>query len=120
MGKGQSRGADYMRGFTWGIQGEAVVMANLNRQLEGIKQRSMKGLIMAAAFIRQKTETTPPLTPVDFGNLRASYFVTTGSAVQVGAGAPNFKGPDASKMAADHVKVISESQGEVHRVKSFL
>ena len=113
MAKGSSRGADYMRGFTWGMKGEEVVMANLNKELEGIKSRSMKGLIMAAAFIRDKTEKTPPLTPVDYGNLRDSYFVVTATSTPVGAGKHAFKGPNAAQMASEHGSVLSESQGMV-------
>lgn len=115
MGKhpGTSRGTDYMRGFTWGLKGEEVVMANLNKQLEGIKARSMKGLIMSAAFIRNETEHTPPLTPVDLGNLRASWFVTTAKRVQVGYGVHTFKGPNAAKMSEEHTSVLSEAQGIV-------
>jgi hypothetical protein len=111
MAVGQSRGADYMRGFTWGLKGEKTVMANLNKELEAVKGRSMRGLIMAAAFIRNETESSSPSTPVDLGNLRASYFVTTAKRVQVGAGVHTFKGPKASKMSEDHASVLMETQG---------
>jgi hypothetical protein len=124
MAKGQSRGADYMRGFTWGLKGEEVVMTNLNKELEAIKVRSMRGLIMAATFIRNQTEHTPPLTPVDLGNLRASYFVTTAKRVQVGAGTHTFKGSNAAKMSEDHTSVLTETQGmaasQSNKDKQFL
>lgn len=110
---GTSRGADYMRGFTWGLKGEEVVMAKLNKELEGVKTRSMKGLIMAAAFIRNKTESEEPLTPVDYGNLRSSWFVATPNTIVVGKGVHGFKGPDAAEMSTNHASVLSEAQNIV-------
>jgi len=93
------------------IHGFKEVEANLNRQLEGIKSRSMKGLIMGAALVRNETEKTPPLTPVDLGNLRASWFVVTAKGVQVGKGTHGFRGPKAAKISSDHSATIGEAQG---------
>jgi hypothetical protein len=61
-----------------GIRGIDNVVRNLNRALDKKKRASVKGLILAAAFIRRDMESTPPLIPVDTGNLRASWFTTTG------------------------------------------
>ena len=36
----------------------------------------MEGLIMASILIQNDMEKTPPLTPVDIGNLRSSWFTT--------------------------------------------
>jgi len=103
---GASGGTSYLKGMN-------VVMSNLNRELEGIKGRSMKGLIMSAAFIRRQTELEEPLTPVDFGNLRASWFVTT-AAKSIGTEGPKtFKGPNASKIAEQKAMAVSEGQGEI-------
>jgi hypothetical protein len=68
---------------------------------------------MAAAFIRNKTETTTPITPVDLGNLRASWFVTTATSTPVGKGTAQFKGFQAAKLASDHASTIAEAQGIV-------
>ena len=95
------------------IHGFKEVEANLNRQLEGIRNRSMKGLIMGAALVRNETEKTPPLTPVDLGNLRASWFVVTSKGIQVGKGLGQFKGPKAATIASDHSSTIAEAQGFV-------
>ena len=67
---GGSGGADYQQQLK-------VIMANLNKEISVIQGASMKGLINAAIFIRNETEKTPPLTPVDLGNLRSSWFITT-------------------------------------------
>lgn len=53
-----------------------TVKANLSREIEAIENRSMEGLIQAAAYIRVDMERTPPLIPVDTGNLRASWFTS--------------------------------------------
>ena len=119
MGRpGSSGGANYMRGFTWGVKGEEIVMANLNKQIEGIKSRSMSGLIKAAAFIYKKTESEPPLTPIDTGNMRASRFVVTAERPVVGYGSKNFKGKDGAKMAANHTQVLSDAQGQVKQMST--
>lgn len=104
MAKGSSGGASYLKGME-------VVMSNLNTQLTGIKVRSMKGLVMAAAHIRNETEQTPPLTPVDLGNLRASWFVVTPTSVAVGKGIGQFKGPNAAKLSTEHTSNVMEAQG---------
>ena len=54
------------------LLGMRTVMDNLNRELLKIKARSMKGLIESAIIIRRDMEKTPPLIPLDTGNLRAS------------------------------------------------
>lgn len=95
------------------IQGFDVVMRNLNKQLEGITTRSEKGLVMGAAFVRNDTEHTSPLTPVDLGNLRASWFVVTSKSVPVGRGGAQFKGKRASQILSDHTSLVSEAQGYV-------
>lgn len=59
-----------------GIKGMDVVLSNLNREILAIKGRSMAGLIEASVLIRRDMEKTPPLIPIDTGNLRASWFVT--------------------------------------------
>ena len=50
------------------------VMKNINAELEKIKGRSMKGMIRAVIWLRRDMEYTPPLIPVDTGNLRSSWF----------------------------------------------
>ena len=59
-----------------GLKGTDIVLANLNREIMKIKARSNTGLIQAAIFIRRDMEKTPPLIPLDTGNLRTSWFTT--------------------------------------------
>jgi hypothetical protein len=49
------------------------VVRNLNKAVQEIEGRSMKGLLRAVAFIRYDMEHTQPLIPTDTGNLRASW-----------------------------------------------
>jgi hypothetical protein len=102
--KGASGGDSYLKE-------KAIIEKNLNKELEGIKNRSMKGLIMAAAFIRNETEKTAPLTPVDYGNLRASWFVATAKGAVGTQGPATFKGPKGGEVAMQKASAIAEGQG---------
>jgi hypothetical protein len=114
MGRpGSSRGPDYMKGFTWEGAHKKSLMEELNLQISQVKGGTLKGLIMAAAHIRRQTEAQSPLTPVDTGNLRASWFVTSASGVSAGRGNPKFKGPKTAKMGLEHPEVIARSQAEL-------
>jgi len=97
-----------------GIKGMDVVMSNLNKEIVKIKAGSGAGLIEAAILIRRDMEFTSPKIPIDYGNLRASWFTVTGFGLGAGSrggtGAP-FKGPKAGELAADRAKAVSEGQG---------
>ena len=56
------------------ITGFEKVKANLNKEIQQIKRKSMKGLIESSIIVRVSMEKTPPKIPVDTGNLRASWF----------------------------------------------
>ena len=58
------------------IKGLNEVLSNLNEAIRDIENRSMKGLIKGAIIIRRDMDKTPPLIPVDTGNLRSSWFTT--------------------------------------------
>jgi hypothetical protein len=60
------------------LKGLEAVIANLNKEIKAIEGRSLAGLIRAAVVVRRSTEETPPLTPLEFGNLRASWFTNLG------------------------------------------
>lgn len=60
-----------------GLKGLDTVLNNLNREIRNIKDRSMNGLIKSAILIRRDMDVTPPLIPVDTGNLRASWIPGT-------------------------------------------
>jgi len=106
------------------VKGFDIVMRNLNKEITALKHRSERGLVLAAALVRRSTEIKPPLTPVDIGNLRASWFVVSPSGVEadpLGYSGQFSRGPGLSgkietriaEMASNHAKAISEAQGLV-------
>jgi len=103
---GASGGAAYMTGMR-------EVMANLNVQIAMIKGATEKGFVEVAAFIRNKTEHEEPLTPVDLGNLRASWFVVSAKKVYQTKGPSTFSGKDAGKISGQKDIAITESQGQL-------
>ena len=112
MGRaGSSGGVNYLKGFE-------KVMAELNVQINAIENRSMAGEIKAVAFIRTETEATPPLTPVDYGNLRASWFTVTAKRKVAGKGEGAFKGPQAGTIAEQCAANIQQAQSEIEAMDS--
>jgi hypothetical protein len=114
------------------VQGFETVMNNLNAEIAKIKDASMKGLIECAIEVRRDTEKTPAKTPVDLGNLRASWFVVTSSGKQPddqwNTGFRNAKGESrerkASKTSATAARMISDRANAITemsaRAKTFL
>lgn len=94
------------------ITGVEKVMANLNKEVAKIKGASMKGLVLSVSMIRRSMDKTPPLIPVDLGNLRASFFSVTGFGKATNK-SPGFKGDDAAQMGSDHSSVVSKSAAKV-------
>ena len=71
------------------LKGLDQVLRNLNKEIKAIEGRSLKGMLLAVAEVRKDMETTPPLVPIDTGNLRGSWFseplnLPTGPAVIFG------------------------------------
>lgn len=93
-----------------GFIGVDKVMANINREIGKIKNRSVRGLIKAAIVIRRDMDKTPPLIPVDLGNLRASFFITTATGVPEAGG--NFKGDAPPGMSSDHASVVAGARSK--------
>jgi hypothetical protein len=60
---------DYLKGLD-------DVMKNLNKEIQAIEGKTMKGLIKAAIIVRRDMDKTSPKIPIDTGNLRSSWFVT--------------------------------------------
>lgn len=71
------------------LKGINKVLKNLNKEIMKINNRTMGGLISAAADIREDMDNTPPLIPVETSNLRGSWFTNSfyvgkNPAVQIG------------------------------------
>lgn len=107
-----------------GVKGLDEVMIRLNVELKRIHTLSTQGLIQAAIHVRRETETVAPVTPVDLGNLRASWFVvsTLGQAEDT-VGSGNFRNRPGSKenlaqrLRADHNAYIQAAMTEVNMRK---
>lgn len=87
------------------ITGLETIAKNLNKEIQKITTRSQAGLVTAAIVVRRATEKESPKTPVEFGNLRSSFFVTTIKDAPVG-GSPKFKDDKNGEMAGDHQATI--------------
>lgn len=105
-----------------GVKGLDEVMAKLNKKILEIEGRNVQGMIKGAIHIRRETENEAkfPVTPVDLGNLRASWFVVTASgATQAGKSTNAFNGPKAAEIARNHQEAISmaksKAQGLSHK-----
>lgn len=104
-----------------GIKGFDKVMKNLNTEISAIKDRSMKGLIKGAIIIRRSMDKTPPLIPVDTGNLRASWFVVSAKGLKTEK--PVFKDTTPKKLAllnSSYSATVAEAQGVVAGQTSFI
>ena len=87
------------------------VMKNLNKEIEQIRGRTMRGLIRATVPIRRTMDTESPKIPVDTSNLRHSWFVTTSKGKVAEGKSPAFEGESATEMASEHSSVLSEMGG---------
>jgi hypothetical protein len=96
------------------IRGMDTVLRNLNKEITAIEGRTLKGLIRAVILIRRQMEMVPPLTPVEFGNLRSSFFVVTTKGAHEGSDAA-FVGKGAATMHGDHISTMAEAGQELDR-----
>lgn len=53
------------------------VVKRLDRELQKVENATTKGFILSCIEVRRDMEVTPPLIPLEFGNLRASFFIIT-------------------------------------------
>lgn len=84
-------------------KGLNTVMKNLKKELAVIENKTVASLIKAAILIQRDMENTPPLTPVDYGNLRSSFFIAAkGSLIPPGA----YVGPHAQEIGAFSTRTV--------------
>lgn len=102
-----------------GLKGIEEVTANINKELKKIKGKSIDGFLEVAVMIREDMENTPPLIPVDTGNLRASWFTTVNIKPMVINSAPFFKGKTnkVAEMTAEHAVISQACQSAVKTSK---
>jgi len=57
------------------VKGLDNILRNINKKVDAMQKKTMKGLIQAAIVVRRDMDKTSPLIPVgETGNLRLSYF----------------------------------------------
>ncbi len=88
------------------LSGLNDVMNNLKKEIDLIEGRTLAGLIQGAIIVRRDMEKTSPKTPLDLGNLRASFFTVTTKGVDAGS-TPDFKGSQAATLQSTHVTTLS-------------
>ena len=59
------------------LQGGRNLIFNISRKKLNYERKFLGGAILAAALIRRDMDMTPPVIPVDTGNLRATWFTVT-------------------------------------------
>ena len=104
-----------------GVVGLEECTINLNKQIAKIRNGSERGLVMASGYIRNDTEKNPYITPLDYGNLRSSWFTATHLGARPADGwnksfvdaANSVKKVKAARMSADHAAGKAEKVSEV-------
>jgi hypothetical protein len=91
------------------MQGTSTVLANLNREIQAMKTRTVAGLTEAALVIKYDSVKN---TPIDWGNLRSSCFIVVTGGGENGIDAA-FAGPEAGDMSADHSSMVTAMRAEV-------
>lgn len=91
------------------LKGVNKVSQNLSKSFEKIKIKSCEGMIDVAILLRGDMERTPPLIPLDTGNLRASFFATISGGKKVTSN-KSFKGKNAGKMKGEHSSIVQQSK----------
>lgn len=89
-------------------------MRNFNDEIQRMRGRTHKGLINAAIVLQREAE---PMTPLDIGNLRASWFVVSYKSGQE-SDQPQFEGEESSEMTSHHQNVMRHAQGLAARFAS--
>jgi len=97
------------------LHGFDKVMRNLNKELAGIENRSLKGLIRATILIRRDMDQTSPIIPLDTGNLRASFYTVTSKGRITRGANPKFKGKQAKTLAANHPGEVDQARALISR-----
>ena len=92
------------------VTGIAEMKKQIKAQKDAMRSNVLAGMLEAAVLVRRDMEKSAPLTPVDLGNLRSSFYITTvlGSK-QTGKG---YKGEKGKEVAAstELAKIKAETE----------
>lgn len=108
--------------MTTTVRGINTVMRNLNRKAAEIEFKLPKGMVKVASMVRRDMDNSPPVIPIDIGNLRASWFSVVKGYEPKSRGVFTGRTPAerqrASEMAAEHKQVLSDYKAVVEGQKS--
>lgn len=89
-------------------------MKNFNREIHALRFRTIKGMIEAVLELQREAE---PGTPLDTGNLRASWFsVSIQGSDETKIGLVAFSGDGKGEMQANHQRVKQAAQNAVQQI----
>ena len=104
------------------VTGGKQLKSNLAGLIPELQRKVLAGMIEGAIIVKRATEHELPITPLDIGNLRASFFITTVLGVKTGAN-PTFKQEDKkgskltarqfSELQTSHKEAVATAQSEV-------
>ena len=95
------------------LQGLDNVLKNLNKEVQGIENRSLKGLIRGSIIVRRSMEKQMPKIPIDTGNLRSSFFIVSSKGGSHAGSTPSFEGKNKAQLQAGHVSTVSEYKEKI-------
>lgn len=82
------------------IEGIDTVMKNVERALSDMTLMGEKGLMQISTLIKKSMDTTPPVIPIEKGNLNKSWFAVTTNQSKEGSG--GFTGKYAGELSSMH------------------
>jgi len=99
-----------------GLTGTQALLARLDKALNKVKDATLRGLIKAQSVIHADMDRTPPKIPVEFDNLRSSYYCVTSNEAVIAGKNPTFtdtKRTASGTLEKDHASVIQKSIANV-------
>lgn len=91
------------------LEGMDKVLARLNSEIAGIKNRTKKGMVTAALLVKGDAMRQ---TPRDLSNLVGSAY-TEHNWQKFSESVPKYRGPAAEKLAAEHSSRKAEGREEI-------
>lgn len=107
--------------MTTRVRGINTIMKRLNVKAKEIEFKTTKGMVKVGSLVRRDMEESPPLIPVDTGNLRASWFSVAKGYEPRSKGVFRGRTPAerrrASEMRAEHTRLLSDFKATVEAEK---
>ena len=94
------------------VTGFEQLRANLKNELEGLKARTLEGMIQAAEEVKDDMDMKSPTIPIKYQNLERSWFIVSTRGVHTG-NSFSFTGKEADKEQAHHAKTIADAMSNV-------